>query len=156
MADNATRKCGACSLCCKLPHVRELGKSIDTWCQHAKPGRGGCSIYPDRPDSCRGFNCGWLASVDVGDEWFPARCKMIIAVRAPGHSIKDNGMLLTVDPAYPSAWRREPYYGQLLEWAQQFPVEIRVGLRCIGLGASGVEVEVIGTQASLEGREAQP
>jgi hypothetical protein len=35
------RICGTCSLCCKLPYVAELNKSIDTWCQHARPGKGG-------------------------------------------------------------------------------------------------------------------
>jgi hypothetical protein len=29
-----------------LPYVAELNKSIDTWCQHARPGNGGRSIYP--------------------------------------------------------------------------------------------------------------
>ena len=43
------RACGNCSLCCKLLAIAELNKPIDTWCPHARPGRGGCSIYPDRP-----------------------------------------------------------------------------------------------------------
>jgi hypothetical protein len=75
------RTCGTCSLCCKLPYVRELNKSIDTWCKHASPGRGGCLIYPDRPSSCCGFICGWLSGAEIGDEWFPARCKMFITPR---------------------------------------------------------------------------
>jgi hypothetical protein len=75
------RTCGTCSLCCKLPYVRELNKSIDTWCKHASPGHGGCLIYPDRPASCRSFICGWLPGAGIGDEWFPARCKMFITSR---------------------------------------------------------------------------
>jgi uncharacterized protein len=146
------RKCGTCSLCCKLPYVQELGKPIDTWCAHAKPGHGGCSIYPDRPASCRGFICGWLASAQYGDEWFPARCKMIITPRVPSGEVAKQGMLLSVDPAYPNAWRREPYYTQLLAWAQRYPVEIRVGLRYIALYANGTEKEVTRTQAWIEGR----
>src|SRR5215469_13582461 len=74
------RICGTCSLCCKLPYVAELKKPIDTWCRHARPGHGGCSIHRDRPTSCRGFICGWLSDeLKVGDEWFPAHCKMIIS-----------------------------------------------------------------------------
>jgi hypothetical protein len=73
------RACGTCSLCCKLPYVGVLNKPIDTWCPHARPGHGGCSIYADRPSICRTFVCGWLASTDFGDEWFPARSKMVIA-----------------------------------------------------------------------------
>lgn len=153
------RTCGTCSLCCKLPFVAALNKPIDTWCKHCKPGRGGCSIYADRPQACHGFICGWLADVPdlaLGDEWFPARCKMIIAPRSPPHSIGEQGMLVTVDPAYPNAWRREPYYSRLLEWAQHdVTVEIRIGLRCIGLNADGSEKEVTRTQAWIEGRNGE-
>jgi hypothetical protein len=105
------RSCGDCSLCCKLPYVHELNKSIDTWCPHARPGRGGCSIYATRPTTCRAYVCGWLAGVG-GDEWFPARCKMTLTDNAQGH-------LVTVDPAFPNAWRREPYYSQILAWANK-------------------------------------
>jgi hypothetical protein len=33
-------------------------------------------------------------------------------------------MRVTVDPDYPDAWLREPYYRQIRQWAQQKPVEI--------------------------------
>jgi len=46
---------------------------------------------------------------------------MIIS-RAPSRDF-----LIIVDPAYPNAWRREPYYGQLLALAQQSSVKIRGG-----------------------------
>jgi hypothetical protein len=141
------RICGTCSLCCKLPYVAELKKPIDTWCRHARPGNGGCSIYRDRPTSCRGFICGWLSDeLKVGDEWFPTHCKMIISRAA------EKGFLIIVDPAYPNAWRREPYYGQLLALAQRNLVKIRVGRRFIGLNADGSEEQVIRTQAWIEGR----
>ena len=145
------RICGTCSLCCKLPHIAELNKSIDTWCQHARPGNGGCSIYPDRPTSCRGFVCGWLSDeLKVGEEWFPAHCKMIISV--PGYSAAKEGFLIIVDPAYPNAWRREPYFRQLLTLAQRNLVKIRVGRRFIRLNADGSEEEATRTEASIEGR----
>jgi hypothetical protein len=54
------RRCGSCSLCCRLPSIAALEKPIDTWCMHCRPGNGGCSIYADRPPACRMFNCGWL------------------------------------------------------------------------------------------------
>src|SRR5215472_3060306 len=123
------RICATCSLCCKLPYVAELKKPIDTWCRHARPGHGGCLIHRDRPTSCRGFICGWLSDeLKVGDEWFPTHCKMIISRAA------EKGFLIIVDPAYPNAWRREPYYGQLLALAQRNLVKIRVGRRFRGAG----------------------
>jgi hypothetical protein len=143
------RTCGVCSLCCKLPYVRELNKPIDTWCPYASPGDRGCLIYPDRPPTCRAFICLWLESTKLGEEWFPARCKMILTPLP-------KGPLVTVDPAFPTAWRREPYYSQLLAWAQYTQVEIRVGRRCIGLNADGTEDEVTRTQAWIERGEEEP
>ena len=120
------RTCGTCSLCCKLPYIPELNKSIDSWCRHARPGVSGCSIYPERPASCRSFACGWLLGArELGDEWFPTRCKMIVTRREPRYNLAEQGMLVTVDPSYPDAWRRKPYYAQLLGWAQRMVVEGR-------------------------------
>ena len=148
------RTCGTCSLCCKLAYIPELNKSIDSWCRHARPGAGGCSIYPDRPTSCRNFTCGWLVGArELGDEWFSARCKMIVSPREPRYNLAERGMLVTVDPAYPNAWRRKPYYVQLLGWAQHVVVEIRVARRCIRLNADCTEQEATKTQAWLEGRK---
>ena len=145
------RICGTCSLCCKLPYISELNKPIDSWCRHARPGVGGCSIYPERPASCRSFMCVWLLGArELGDERFPARCKMIVS---PRNNPAEQGVLVMVDPAYPNAWRRKPYHVQLLGWAQRMVVEIRVGRRCILLNADGSEQEVTKTQAWLEGRE---
>ena len=72
------RQCGSCSLCCKLPSVRDFNKPIDTWCSHCRPGKGGCSIYADRPNRCRAFVCGWLASDKIPPEWYSwnRRCQL--------------------------------------------------------------------------------
>src|SRR4051794_7389373 len=63
------RACGSCSLCCKLLPIRELEKPENKWCVHCKPASGGCTIYADRPPSCREFACHWLISKNLGDEW---------------------------------------------------------------------------------------
>lgn len=152
------RVCGACSLCCKLPYVPALDKPIDTWCSHARPGQGGCAIYPDRPAGCRTFICNWLAG-KLGEEWFPARCKMIVTpsgTLAPSGTPAKPVMLIMVDPAYPNAWRREPYYSQLRARAGNILVVIRIGLRCIKLNADGSENEIVGTRAWIEGRAEEP
>jgi len=126
MTTATKRECGTCSLCCKLFYIRTLNKPLDTWCQHCKPGKGGCSIYASRPAECADFECGWLADKKLGDEWFPARCKMVLSQTQNGRP------LVTVDPAYPNAWRREPYHSQLKVLSQKgVPIQIRIGRRCI-------------------------
>jgi hypothetical protein len=64
----------------------------------------------------------------------------------------EQGFLIIVDPAHPNAWRREPYYGQLLALAQRTLVKIRVGRRFVRLNADGSEDQVTRTQAWIEGR----
>jgi hypothetical protein len=78
---------------------------------------------------------------------------MIVTRREPRYNLAEQGMLVTVDPSYPDAWRRKPYYVQLLGWAGRMVVEIRIGRRCIRLNADGSEQEATKTQAWLEGRE---
>ena len=145
MTTTTTRQCGACSLCCKLPYVKELGKSIDTWCQHCKPGAG-CLIYAMRPTTCRDFVCIWKEG-GFSDDWFPAKAKFYLT-RLP-----ESILLVTVDPSFPNAWRKQPYYSQLLAIAKTKPLKIRIGRRLMAIDADGNESETTRTQAYLEGRE---
>ncbi len=63
-------------------------------------------------------------------------------------------LLVLVDPDFPNAWRREPYYSKLLKFVRlgNF-VGMRIGLRCIELRPDGSEREVHHSQAHIEGRE---
>jgi len=97
------RSCGQCSLCCKLLEIPPLDKPATKWCAHCSPGGGGCQIYATRPAVCRGFACRWLIDKQMGDEWWPARAKMMVTRQ--GHAI-----IILVDPAVPSRWREAPYY----------------------------------------------
>lgn len=51
------RKCGDCKECCTVVGVTEIEKPSDTPCPNIC--RKGCSIYKDRPESCRAFQCLW-------------------------------------------------------------------------------------------------
>lgn len=141
------RECGTCSLCCKLPYVAELNKSIDTWCTHCEPGKG-CTIYTDRPQQCRDFRCWWLDG-RLSDEWYPARCKMFVHTL----SVAARRILVTVDPAFPNAWRREPYYSTLCRAARHYLIDVRIGCRFVRLATDGSEQEAHRTQAHIEGRD---
>lgn len=79
---------------------------------------------------------------------FPARSKMVLATP------NENQLLVMVDPDFPNAWRREPYYSKLLKFAHlgNF-VGLRIGRRCIELRSDGSEREVRHSQAHIEGRE---
>lgn len=52
------RRCGDCVACCALMTVKEISKPAGQMCP--KACAKGCSIYADRPGSCRAFECLWL------------------------------------------------------------------------------------------------
>src|SRR5262249_52288497 len=116
---------------CKVMTVEELNKPNGQWCPHCIKGRG-CAIYPDRPNDCRTFNCGYLLWPELGEHWFPARSKLVVRLR-PGKEI-----IIHVDPGVPSAWRAEPYYSEIRSMAVNaagtaFTVFVQIGRRVIAV-----------------------
>ena len=110
---NRKRACGSCTLCCKLVGIAELNKPMGQWCRH-RIKRKGCCIYDARPNECRNFNCGWLTTLEFGDEWKPSRSNMVICHQRSGDMYL---MTVLVDPVSPLAWKGEPYYSQLKRMA---------------------------------------
>lgn len=53
-----SRRCGNCTLCCRLLPQRELNKPALKRCEHQR--HTGCKIYDQRPPSCRLWSCMWL------------------------------------------------------------------------------------------------
>jgi hypothetical protein len=109
----AGRACRTCTLCCKVVSIPELAKAAGEWCAHCQPGKG-CGIHTRRPFVCRGAYCEWMISKGLGPEWKPEKAKLVL--------FKTNGgrrLTAHVDPGYPSAWRRSPYYETLKRWARE-------------------------------------
>jgi hypothetical protein len=119
------RKCGSCSLCCKVLDIIEMAKPAGSWCKHCKPGHG-CTIYDNRPLVCRVFACQWLVDKMFGDEWKPTRSKMVLRMTPQdGHLF----LYVYVDPSYPGAWRKSPYYERLKDQSTRMLVRIQDGKR---------------------------
>ena len=125
------RSCGGCTLCCKVLGVLALEKPRGTWCPHCERGVG-CRIYESRPGECRSFLCGWLVSDRFGPEWKPERSKIVITVTRDG-----NGFEFQCDPGFPQAWRKEPYYSQILH------------LAAVAQAHDGIVLVSIGTRRTL-------
>ena len=119
------RSCGTCSLCCKVAAIPELQKPAGVWCVHARPGKGGCSIYdsPERPGVCRTFQCAWVEREDGLPGWMkPDR------VHAYVTGLKGrNGIAVHVDPGYPDAWRTDPLATFLRRTSMEMEVAVAVG-----------------------------
>lgn len=65
--------CDGCSMCCTLLGVKELDKAPGVPCRHLKDNR--CSIYDERPPSCREFECIWRSHTNIPPEFFPPTLK---------------------------------------------------------------------------------
>lgn len=103
----ADKSCGSCGLCCKVLAIEALDKPDGAWCGHFKKG-GGCGFYEHRPAACRAFECLWLTSARLGDEWRPDKAGFVMYVDRDGKRLN-----VVVDPGKPAAWRREPYYSYI-------------------------------------------
>lgn len=126
------KTCGTCNLCCKIVAVDSIAKPAGQWCQHAVPGKG-CNIYGDHPAACQAFRCGWLENEAWGEEFKPTKCHFVIRLEQGGQR-----MCIDVDPGYPDAWRRAPYYQTIKQSAealhhQQGYVVVYVGRRTIAV-----------------------
>jgi hypothetical protein len=104
------RRCGDCTLCCKVMAVEALDKPAGRWCSHCKPGRG-CLTYETRPEECRNYSCLWLTDPWFGEHWKPIRSKLVLTLSADGIEIRCDG-------GFPDAWRKEPYRSEIARLAQ--------------------------------------
>jgi hypothetical protein len=105
------RECGPCTLCCRVLGIGEILKPPGQDCPDCAVGKG-CTIYERRPRTCKDFYCGFLVMKDLEEEWRPAISKLILIFDG-----EENRVRVHVDPDHPDAWRREPYYSKLKQWA---------------------------------------
>lgn len=84
-AEAAERQCGACSLCCTVLRVDELGKLAGTPCRHQRldDPRGGCGIHASRPGICRRYRCLWLGG-SLAEDDRPDRLGAVLSLASDG------------------------------------------------------------------------
>lgn len=103
--------CGSCTYCCTVMKVKELNKGANTPCTHCIEGSG-CTIYNERPESCRIYECLWFRSQSFDKPLPPGirpdRCNVVIGTVNNG-----NEVILYVEPAHQNAWR-EPAFSDAL------------------------------------------
>jgi hypothetical protein len=137
-------------MCCKVPYIKEFDKPPGVWCAHAVAGKG-CGIYDSRPASCRSFYCLWMQDPSFGPDWKPERAKFVVYLQ---HNAPN--LWVGVDPGFPNAWTRPPYYERLKRWARDQAehggfVFVRIGRRVIAIlpdrdddiGCVGLDDEVV-------------
>lgn len=91
--DKKTRKCGPCRECCIGLAIDDidLKKEAGVECEHLSVQHG-CSIYEERPKTCRGFSCGWLIVPFLPHSTRPDKCGFIVNIN------KDSASNFTLIP----------------------------------------------------------
>jgi hypothetical protein len=126
MTDDSSRRCGACTYCCKVMNIDELGKPPGLWCQN-RTDRG-CSIHGSHPATCKSFMCQWLVDPLIASGLRPDKSKVVLAA-------DDDGRLIALcDPNNPLAWKREPMFSLLKQqaratWMTKATVLVKAGKR---------------------------
>lgn len=105
--------CGACSMCCTLLHVPDIGKPAGMKCWNTGL-HGGCAVQHEKETNpalaaCAQYKCLWLESQSFDDprkrhprELRPDQSRVVMGV--PGDP-DDRILHVHVDPAHADAWR---------------------------------------------------
>jgi Fe-S-cluster containining protein len=88
-----------------------LRKPAAVWCKHCDLGKG-CSIYDDRPQVCRDFYCAYRHFADLGEEWRPSNCRMVVTFEKASNRIN-----VAVDASRAGSWGQPPFFWQIMFWA---------------------------------------
>lgn len=113
----AGRTCDGCTMCCKLLDIEVIAKPRGQWCPNCDKKRG-CKIYETRPTPCRTFFCGYRRIKDLDERWKPAQSKILV-----NYESTNNRIALHVDPERAGAWRNEPFYSKIKQWAAHIESE---------------------------------
>lgn len=72
------RACDECNICCILPSVKAFDKPIREPCKFLCDN---CTIYDNRPDECKSYECAWLHGLFAEDDLRPDKCGLLIDIR---------------------------------------------------------------------------
>ena len=70
------KSCGTCNMCCKSLEIDYFNKPMGVLCKHWKGT--GCSIYSERPQVCRDFECDWREDRDLPITMRPDKTGVIL------------------------------------------------------------------------------
>ena len=119
-----TRRCGECTLCCKLLPVRSLGKGAGERCKHQR--HTGCRVYArlgSVSPECALWSCRWLVNDDTADLRRPDRSHYVLDIMPDFVTLRDDTtgsvqhvqvIQIWVDPKFPDA-HRDPALRAYLE-----------------------------------------
>jgi hypothetical protein len=115
------KSCNDCAMCCKLGAIPDV-KEYNVWCQHCST-KSACDIWDSRPQICSDYFCHFMLS-DLGEAWRPSKCRLMISTY---NNSDGPSMTISVDPSRPDAWRKEPFFANIVHWSSQCRVTVQIG-----------------------------
>lgn len=104
------RRCGQCTLCCRLLPQAEIAKPAGMRCVSQR--HTGCAVYSKRPHSCREWSCRWLLEMDTADLRRPDFAHYVldltpdfVTIKVEGGDIQIPVVQVWVDPRHRDAHR---------------------------------------------------
>ncbi len=126
------KACGPCTMCCSALEIAELKKSAGPLCPNCRLG-GGCTIYSDRPQVCRDFECDWLIRRDLSRRLRPDLVSTILMEDADSDEYR-----AVCAPNKPMAWRHPQIFAHLVAIAKSGRIVVaKAGLMSWRIFASG-------------------
>ena len=131
MAAAQGKTCGACMMCCIVLEIEELNKPAGPACPNCV--NPGCAIYAARPQVCRDFECEWLTSRTLPQNFRPDLIGTILMEDA------DTGEYRAVcAPSRALSWRQPRVFAHLVAMAKAgHTVVAKAGLQAWRVFASG-------------------
>ena len=105
------KSCGACTMCCSALEIDALQKPAGPSCRHC--AGAGCGIYIKRPQVCRDFECEWLTSRTLPQNFRPDRIGAILMEDAEVDEYR-----AVCAPSRPLAWRSPRVFAHLVAIAK--------------------------------------
>jgi hypothetical protein len=119
-------------MCCSALEIAELRKPAGPLCGHCRKA-GGCTIYSERPQVCRDFECEWLTRRDLSRQLRPDLVGAILMEDSDGDEYR-----AVCAPEKPMAWRHPLVFAHLVAQAKSGrTVVAKAGLLSWRVFASG-------------------
>jgi hypothetical protein len=119
-------------MCCSALEIAEMKKPAGPLCTNCHLGNG-CSIYSNRPQVCRDFECEWLVRRELSRRLRPDLVGAILMEDADSDEYR-----AVCAPEKPMAWRNPVVFAHLVAVAKTGRVVVaKAGLTSWRIFASG-------------------
>jgi hypothetical protein len=122
-------KCGECTVCCTLSVVKELNKEAGETCKHCI-SKVGCSIYEERPQDCKDFECAYLQSGTDNVSLRPDNCNVMFFKKSDrifGGVVAPKKPITDIARGQIEAFRKQGYSVVMLKLFEKPHIELAEG-----------------------------